>query len=137
MLNELNEKVIGLNLEHKFKLANAGITTIEKLTKRASTREGRKKLSKEIDVDESKILEWMNRIDLMRVEGIDPYVADLLEESGVDTAIELSKRSPGSLHKRLSELVDEMPFIVDEKPSFEQVKSWIEKAKKLERLIEY
>ncbi len=137
MSNELNENVIGLSLERKFKLANAGITTTDELTKRASTREDRAKLSKETDVNESEILEWMNRIDLMRVEGVDPYYADLLEESGVDTVLELAKRNLESLHQKLSEVIDEMPFIVDEKPSIEQVRSWIEKAKKLNRLIEY
>ena len=135
--NELSEKVIGLDLEHTFKLVDAGITTTEELAKRALTRDARKKLSKEIEVSESEILEWMNRIDLMRVEGIDPYYADLLEESGVDTVIELSGRNPENLHEKLCEVVDEMPFIVDEKPSIEQVKSWIENAGKLERLIEY
>lgn len=135
--NELSEKVIGLTLEHKFKLANLGITTMDELTKRASSREYREKLSREINVDKSKILEWMNRIDLMRVEGIDPDYANLMEESSVDTVIELSKRNPENLYQKLSEVLDAMPFVVDEKPTLEQVRSWIEKAKILKRLIEY
>ncbi len=137
MSNELSKKVISLTLEQKLKLANAGITTSDELTKRTSTKEGRRKLSEGIGVKENEILEWINRIDLMRVEGIDPYYADLIEESGVDTVIELAKRNPENLYQKLSEVVDEMPFIVDEKPSIEQVRSWIEKAKNLQRLIEY
>jgi hypothetical protein len=31
------------------------------------------KLYRETNVKESEFLEWMNRIDLMRVEGVDPY----------------------------------------------------------------
>jgi predicted RecB family nuclease len=137
MSNELSEKVIGLTSEHKFKLSDAGIVTTDELITRASTKEGRRKLSKEIGIKESEILEWMNRIDLMRVKGVDPYYADLLEESGVDTVIELAKRDPENLYGKLSEVVDEMPFIVDEKPAIEQVNLWVENAKKLERLIEY
>jgi hypothetical protein len=39
MSNELSEKVIGLTAEYNLKLSNAGITTMDELIKRASTRE--------------------------------------------------------------------------------------------------
>ena len=53
------------------------------------------------------------------------------------TVIELTKRDPENIHEKLSEETDEIPFIVDEKPSIEQVKSWIKQPEKMGRLIEY
>lgn len=137
MVEDLTTHVVGMTIEHKFCLAAAGITTPDELVERAATRRGREELARELDVDTAEILEWMNRVDLMRIDGVDAYYADLLEEAGVDTVVELAQRNQENLHESLSELVKKMPFIVDEEPSLEQVKSWIQQAKTLDRLIEY
>ena len=36
-------------------------------------------------MSEKSVLEWVNHADLMRINGIGPEYADLLEEAGVDT----------------------------------------------------
>ena len=118
-------------------LRQIGIETFEQLTKEAASRKGRRNLSSRTQIEEEEILEWMNRIDLMRISDIDKHYADLLEESGVDTVVELSRRKPENLHERLLETLEEIPFIVNEKPTLSMIESWIRDAKTKGRLIEY
>jgi len=74
--------------------------------------------------------------DLFRIEGIGEEYSDLLEEAGIDTVVELSKRVPENLHAKLKE-VNEQKKLVRQLPTFDMVKKWIETAKTLPRKVEY
>ena len=39
------------------------------------------------------ILEWLNLADLFRINGVGEKFSDILEEAGVDTAVELFKKN--------------------------------------------
>ena len=49
------------------------------------------------------MLELVNRADLARIKGIGEVYSNLLENAGVDTVLELSKRVPANLHAKLVE----------------------------------
>ncbi|MCJ7770374.1 DUF4332 domain-containing protein, partial [Candidatus Bathyarchaeota archaeon] len=81
-------------------------------------------------------LEWVNLADLFRIKGIGEEYSDLLEEAGVDTVVELSRRVPENLHAKVTS-VNETKKLVRRPPSLEEIREWIEQAKELPKKIEY
>ena len=130
------KEIEGIGPTYAEKLANIGINTVHALLDKGCTTSGRKELAQKTNIPESLILEWVNMADLFRVEGIGEEYSDLLEEAGVDTVVELSKRVPENLHAKLKE-VNEQKKLVRQLPTLDTVKKWIEKARTLPRIVEY
>jgi len=61
---------------------------------------------------------------------------DLLEEAGVDSVIELSKRVPANLFAKMVE-VNKAKKLVRKMPVEKQVADWVDQAKKLPRMVSY
>ena len=118
------------------KLADIGIHTVHALLDKGCTRSGRKELAEKTGISETLVLEWVNMADLFRIEGIGEEYSDLLEEAGVDTVVELSKRVPENLYEKL-EQVNEEKKLVKQLPTLDTVKKWIEQAKTLPKKVEY
>jgi len=118
------------------KLENAGVKSVEALLKAGATPKGREILAEKTGIDKGKILEWVNHADLFRIKGVAEEYADLLEEAGVDTVVELSKRKPENLHEKLLE-VNGQKKLVRRPPTLKQVESWVAQAKNLPRVINY
>ena len=97
---------------------------------------GRKHLSERSGLSASQILTWVNHIDLFRIKGVAEEYADLLEQSGVDTVVELAQRNPNNLFKRMID-INEQKQLVRRTPHLSDVQSWVEQAKGLKRLIHY
>ncbi|MBS7645247.1 MAG: DUF4332 domain-containing protein [Candidatus Bathyarchaeia archaeon] len=130
------ERIEGIGSVYATKLIEAGVKTTEALLNAGATRKGRKELAEKTGIPEKLILEWVNHSDLFRIKGVGEEYSDLLEEAGVDTVVELSKRDPENLHTKLLE-VNKAKKLVRRPPTLKEVKSWIEQAKKLPRKIEY
>ena len=90
--------VEGVGPHYAAKLNAIGVATTERLLKVAAHAQGRKDLAEQAAIPEKLILEWVNLADLMRIKGLGPEYADLLEEAGVDTVRELRTRRPEALH---------------------------------------
>ncbi len=118
------------------KLKEAGVTTTDALLVAGATPKDRKELAAKAGLDETKILEWVNRADLYRIKGVGSEYSDLLEASGVDTIVELSKRVPANLFAKMVE-VNKAKKLVRKMPIEPQVKDWIEQAKALPRKVSY
>ena len=118
------------------KLQTAGISTVEALLKAGATPEGRKELAAKSGIDQDKILSWVNFADLYRIKGVGSEYSQLLEVAGVDTVVELSKRVPAKLFKKMAETNAEKQLVRRE-PSLKEIESWVEQAKKFERVIKY
>jgi len=82
------------------------------------------------------ILEWVNLADLFRIKGIGEEYSDLLEEAGVDSVVELAKRDPENLHAKMAE-VNAKEKLVRRLPTLNEIKDWIEQAKKLPKKVEH
>jgi len=130
------EDIEGIGPTYARKLLEAGIKTVDDLLEAGCTRKGREELAERTGISSKLILEWVNLSDLFRIKGIGEEYSDLLEEAGVDTVAELSRRNPENLHSKLHE-VNEEKKLVRRPPSLNEVKSWIEQAKKLPRKVEY
>ena len=130
------EEIEGIGPSYAEKLAALGIKTTEDLLKAGRTPEGRRELAEKTGIPLRLILRWVNLADLIRIEGISGEYSDLLEEAGVDTVVELSRRDPEKLYAKLVE-VNEKKKLVRRLPTLEMVTSWVEQAKKLPRVVEY
>jgi len=118
------------------KLEKMGINTVEKLLNLGATPKGRKEIAQGTGIGEKVILKWVNFADLFRVKGIGTQYSELLEAAGVDTVIELSKRLPENLFKKMEE-VNEEKELVRRTPTLTEVNKWVAQAKKLPRVINY
>ncbi len=118
------------------KLAKAGIRSLEMLLKKGATPAGRKEIAMMSGIGDALILEWVNLADLFRIKGVGSEYSDLLEEAGVDTVVELSKRAGANLFKKMTQVNMEKK-LVRKMPTAAQVEGWIQQAKKLPRAIKY
>ncbi len=126
----------GIGADNVEKLQAAGIRTIRDLLVNCSTRRGRKRASDLTGIAQSLILTWVNHVDLYRIKGVAHEYADLLEQSGVDTVVELAQRNPANLYKRMMD-VNAQKSLVRRTPHASEVQNWVEQAKTLPRMIFY
>jgi predicted flap endonuclease-1-like 5' DNA nuclease len=78
----------------------------------------------------------VNLSDLYRIKGVGSEYSDLLEEAGVDTIVELSKRVAKNLFEKMVE-VNTKKKLVRKLPTEAQVADWVDQAKKLPRKVSY
>lgn len=128
--------VEGIGPVFKKKLKEAGVSTTEKLLEVGGTPKGRKELAEKTGISDALILEWVNLSDLFRIKGVGSEYSDLLEEAGVDTVVELSKRVPKNLFEKIVE-ANAAKKLVRKMPVEKQVADWVEQAKKLPRKVSY
>jgi predicted flap endonuclease-1-like 5' DNA nuclease len=120
----------GIDADSVAKLKDMSIDTTDELLENARSAAQRKELAAKIGVDAKIILEWVNRADLMRINGVGTEYANLLEECGVDSCKELQHRKPENLHAKLKE-VNEAKDITKRLPTAEQVEGWVKQAAEL------
>ena len=128
--------VEGIGSVNAKKLKMAGVSSTESLLKMGGAAAGRKDLAAKSGVSEKLILEWVNHADLFRVKGVGEEYADLLEEAGVDTVVELATRKADNLLKKMTE-VNTSKNLVNKMPALSQVEDWVAQAKKLPRAVSH
>lgn len=128
-------EIRGIQISTAEKLASSGVKTSEDLLLAGKTAAGRKELAARVAVDPKEVLELVNRADLARVKGIGEVYSNLLENAGVDTVVELSKRVPANLHAKLLEQTQTGD--ARRAPTLVQVEDWVQQAKELGRAVEY
>ena len=126
----------GIGSVHARKLKKAGIRSVAGLLEKGATPKDRKAIAAKSGIGPKLILEWVNHADLYRIKGVGSEYADLLEEAGVDTVVELSKRDPKVLSLKILK-VNEAKELVRRLPAAKQVAGWVRQAKKLPRRISY
>jgi len=130
------ENIEGIGSRYADQLRQAGVGSSKTLLKKGATPSGRKRIASLSGISEKLVLEWVNHADLFRVTGIGEEYADLLEEAGVDTVLELAQRNFENLHERLMK-INQSKKLVRRPPSRKMVFQWVRQAGKLPRLIEY
>ena len=126
----------GIGPVYQEKLAKAGIKTVEGLLKDGATKKGRVAIAQASEIDEGRILDWVNMADLFRIKGVASQFAELLKAAGVDTVKELRTRNAENLHAKLVEVQEEKK-ITRTVPALSQVNDFIEQAKALEPMVTY
>lgn len=130
------EEIEGVGPVYASKLQQAGVPDTGALLTMGSTPRGRKEIAAKSGIAETLILEWVNHVDLFRIKGVGEEYADLLEEAGVDTVVELANRRADNLAAKLA-AVNEEKKLVRVLPAQSQVGEWIVQAKALPRVIKY
>ena len=82
------------------------------------------------------LLNWSNKADMMRISGVGPQFAELLEASGVDTIKELRQRNAENLATKMSEVNSEKN-LAKSSPATSLIEEWIAQAKKLDPTISH
>ena len=126
----------GIGPQYAKTLSEIGIKTTEALLKQGATPKGRKIIEERTQIGHRLILEWVNLADLFRIKGVGEEYSVLLEEAGVGTVIELSNGNAENLFEKVNE-VNKEKKLVRKTPALSMIQSWIEQAKKLNRVIEY
>jgi predicted flap endonuclease-1-like 5' DNA nuclease len=130
------ESIEGIGPKFAQQLRKAGIRSTGDLLKKGATPAGRKLVAKDAGISGKLILEWVNHSDLYRIKGVAGQYSDLLEEAGVDTVVELSKRIAKNLVEAMKK-TNEKKRLVRQLPVLSQVENWIKQAKKLPREVKY
>ena len=130
------EYLEGIGPVYADKLKAIGIVNCLDLFKAGSTAKGRNEIGQKSGINGDLILEWVNHVDLYRIQGVGSEYADLLEASGVDTVVELAQRNPANLFEKLNS-VNLEKHLVRKLPTQSQVENWVAQAKELPRVITY
>ncbi len=126
----------GLAPGFAIKMKKAGIRTTAKLLETAKSLKGRQMLAEKTEICQEQLLRVANLIDRMRVRGVGPEYAELLEAAGVVTVRELRYRNPARLAEAMAQANLERK-LVRVLPSEQTVERWIDHAKKLPVKISY
>ncbi len=130
------EKVEGIGPIYAGKLREIGVPTTQALLEMGASPNGREEIAERANISGKLILEWVNHVDLFRIDGVGEEYADLLEEAGVDTVPELAQRNPTNLYEKMV-AVNLEKNLVRRLPAASQVEKWVKQAKKLPRIINY
>ena len=130
------EDIEGVGPAYAAKLAEAGVKTIEGLLEAGATRKGRADLIEKTGISDKLVLKWVNHADLIRVQGVDPNLAELLEAAGVDTVKELATRNATNLAAKLAE-VNGTRKLASSVPDADGVTAMIAAAKGLPGVLTY
>jgi len=129
------EEVEGIGPTYGAKLVEVGVATTEALLERGASASGRAALAESSGISGTLILEWVNHVDLMRIDGVGSEYSDLLEAAGVDSPPELAQRNATNLAITLQEVVAARPGIVRRIPSEAEVAGWIAQARTLPKIV--
>jgi predicted flap endonuclease-1-like 5' DNA nuclease len=130
------QEIEGIGPSFGSKLETANIKTTDDLLSMCSTAKGRKDVAAKTGLTEAQLLKWSNMADLMRISGIGPEYAELLERAGVDTVKELRNRNAENLATAMKE-ANEKSNLTRVVPSAKVVSGWVDKAKSTEPKITY
>ena len=129
-------EIEGIGPAMQEKLAGVEVTTVEQLLEKGATPKARSEMVEATGIDAQKLLKFVNMADLFRINGVASEMSELLQASGVNTVVELSKRKPENLHAKMME-VNEEKKLVRKAPTVDQVTKWVDQAKELPRKVEY
>jgi predicted flap endonuclease-1-like 5' DNA nuclease len=131
------EDVEGIGKTFADKLGEAGVNTTDDLLEQGGSASGRDRLAAATGISVREILKWTNHADLMRLDGVGPEFAELLEAAGVDSPAELAQRNAANLAQTFQELDAARPNTVRRVPSETSVAGWITEAKTMERAVSH
>jgi predicted flap endonuclease-1-like 5' DNA nuclease len=119
----------GIGVKYGKTLEKAGFLDVESLI--GLNRDQIKELSKKTKISEKLIDKWAEHADLMRIDGIGPEYAEVINEIGIDSVKELAQRNPANTLERIEKLDKEKPDVFRRAPTLKMIEEWIEEAKKI------
>ena len=125
----------GIDPSEARRFRRSGIRTTGALLRRAAAPAGRRDLAAESSLTESRILELVMRIDLMRVKGVGSRYSGLLNQAGVFTVEDLAGRNEVALSAMIRQTNGRNP-IVRRLPTLADVAEWVAEARTIPPAVE-
>ena len=130
------DRIEGIGASYRERLDAADIKTTADLLARCATARGRKELAAATGLSEKLLLGWSNMADMMRVSGVGPQYAELLERAGVDTVKELRTRNAENLAAKMKQINAEKK-LARSTPAVSAIERWIAQARTLNPTISH
>jgi predicted flap endonuclease-1-like 5' DNA nuclease len=112
------------------KLKAAGVPTTFALLEKGGSLSARKTLAKQTKIGEKVLEGWVEMADLLRIKGIGPDVARLLQAAGTHTVSQLKNADASKLNDEISK-VNSKQHLSENPPSVEHLQAWIQQAQAL------
>jgi len=130
------EAIQDIGVRHRSRLRAAELWSCRALLEAGATKKGRRIVAETVGVSESRVLEWVHKADLMRVNGISTRYSQLLEAAGVESMRKLRKSRPAQLYQSLvEEDKRRRKRLVNRLPPAKEVAAWIEQARTLSPIV--
>ncbi|MFO7796389.1 MAG: DUF4332 domain-containing protein [Promethearchaeati archaeon] len=120
-------EIEGIGKKYAKDLNKANIEEVEDLTK--LSWEELENLAEKTKISLKLLDKWQEHADLMKIKGVGPEYAEVLNKIGIDSVKELSHRNPENTLKRIQEFDKEQPDVIRRLPVLDQLKDWINQAK--------
>ncbi|MFX1391735.1 MAG: DUF4332 domain-containing protein [Promethearchaeota archaeon] len=122
-------EIEGIGKKYGKLLENAGVSKVENLL--GLSTEGIKDLKGKTKISEKLLDKWAEHADLMRIGGVGPEYADVLNQIGIDSVKEFAQRNPQNTLDRIIKLDKEKPDLFRKPPTLKDIEDWIAKAKEI------
>ncbi|MBY8984382.1 MAG: DUF4332 domain-containing protein [Candidatus Lokiarchaeota archaeon] len=122
-------EIIGLEENHAKLLEKEGINNVEELVPLSYNQI--RSLARKIGVSVKLLDTWQEHADLMRIEGVNPKLANALNMIGIDSLKEFAQRNPKNALEKLKLLKKENPKIITKIPTLKVIEDLIIKAEKI------
>jgi hypothetical protein len=125
--------IIGLEEKHVKLLEKVGIKSVEDLIPLSYNQ--LRKIARKIGISVKLIDTWQEHADLLRIEGIDPKLANALNMIGIDSLKEFARRNPKNSLEKLKLLKKENSKIISKVPALTLIEELIKKAKEIGEIL--
>ena len=122
-------EIVGIGKNYVKTMEIAGFLDVESLI--GLDRDGIKKLAEKTKISEKLIDKWAEHADLMRIDGIGPEYAEVINEIGINSVKEFAQRNPNNTLDRIMKLNKEKPNMFRRPPTLTMIKDWIKEAKSI------
>lgn len=127
-------RIPGITPRHERLFKQAGVHTTESFLEQFATYRFREAFSKQNNVSQRRLLQYVNAADLLRIKGLGPVYIMLMRAIGCFTTHQLSLEEAPRLHAKMyAENLDSK--LAQTFPNISTVGTWIKQAKELSKLI--
>jgi hypothetical protein len=125
------DKLPGLSIQEQHLLNQNGIDTTQYLLIKSQTPQAKNFLSNQLGLHIKYINKWVALADLARIPSVNYQYCGLLLHSGIASVAQLTQTPLQRLHPTIKRLYVATMQWKDLSPPVEQVKKWIEEAKRI------
>ncbi len=130
------ERIEGIGAAFGQRLRSIGIAWVIDLLDQCGTADGRAAVAEKTGFTTAQLLTWTNIADLLRIPGVTPDWAELLNAAGIDSVKELKQRVPENLQQKMEEVnVTAERKISPTVPNVVTVNGWVQHAKTMKYRI--
>jgi len=123
------EEIQGVGEVYQKRMNDGGIYTLNDLLTAGTRVRSKVELSKMLDVDHSRLGEWLSHAELMTIKDIDGRSAEVLADIGIVSLAQLAAQEPDVLTEKYNQRVEEMGHATVKMQSTEMLETWITSAR--------